>query len=406
MREACEKLREWFVGNGGDTGLVCPAQLAHGNGLVATTQVMKNDLVLSVPYALLITPAKVKQWFPFLAKHKPPVSADDQLAVFLAIHRIAPAAIPAEAAEVFKQYLDLLPSSYTTWEYWTDGELALIDEVPSLHEMIREYRERKETVWSRLEQMIRTEAALQTMELSHEVLRSAVKWAVATVATRSCYIPSQNTCLVPFGDLFNYSSVQECTDCGFNKETQAFEFYANRDYRQGDELTICYGNYGNWKLLELYGFATENNPVEGVELALELPPKVAKLLKENDFDGEWVLSPDDPSFTLHVAARMLIAHRYVEESDLQRVFERLAMGEDLPKKDWEVKASKYLRKEAKRLLKKYSACLGKTEFASNSHKRTEHESHLLCALLQDRSCLQQFLKNFTAGGASEHCDDD
>eukprot|EP00850_Spirogloea_muscicola_P009122 SM000050S17047 [mRNA] locus=s50:660021:663165:+ [translate_table: standard] len=175
-------------------------------------------------------------------------------------------------------------------------------------------------------------------------------WAASTVLSRTLYVLwDEAGALCPVGDLFNYEPPgvlgggcppavakggqwpgteqaaveggdgvaedsgddegwglqlsERLTDGAFEPAVDAYCFYARRDYSEGEQVLICYGQYTNLELLEHYGFLLPDNPNDHILLslaALEVdsppPPPLLPLL-----------TTGRPSFSLLAAMRSLVA---------------------------------------------------------------------------------------------------
>eukprot|EP00850_Spirogloea_muscicola_P019947 SM000203S06123 [mRNA] locus=s203:53194:56426:+ [translate_table: standard] len=177
---------------------------------------------------------------------------------------------------------------------------------------------------------------------------SAWLWAASTVLSRTLYVPwDEAGALCPVGDLFNYEPPgvlgggcppavarggqwpgteqaaveggngvaeeedkgwglqlsERLTDGAFEPAADAYCFYARRDYSEGEQVLICYGQYTNLELLEHYGFLLPDNLNDHIVLssvALEAeslpPPPLLPLLTSGR-----------PSFSLLAAMRSIVA---------------------------------------------------------------------------------------------------
>jgi hypothetical protein len=70
---------------------------------------------------------------------------------------------------------------------------------------------------------------------------------------------AKSGCLVPILDLLNHSPCDEVAVCELNEASSCYIVRSGVDYSAGDEVLIHYGDWGNDKLLEYYGFVLCDN---------------------------------------------------------------------------------------------------------------------------------------------------
>eukprot|EP00960_Hanusia_phi_P033326 750406-Hanusia_phi.AAC.3 len=105
-------------------------------------------------------------------------------------------------------------------------------------------------------------------------------WAAGTVSTRSCHYERRSGyslrgetvgCLVPVLDFLNHST-DPVAACGFSKDEAVYRVTCLRSYQPGEQVMIHYGDWSNAGLLEHYGFVLEDNPLDSCVLWLPHPP--------------------------------------------------------------------------------------------------------------------------------------
>lgn len=146
--------------------------------------------------------------------------------------------------------------------------------------------------------------------------------------------PNENMALNPFADYFNHSS----RGCVVEFSKDGFEITTTEKIEVGDEVYISYGKHGNDFLLAEYGFVMDNNEWDDVsldDLVLgAMNEEQRELVKENRFEGKYVLDKQGPCYRTQVALRAMIMPerrwlRYIagsaddEEADQKRVDELL-----------------------------------------------------------------------------------
>ena len=247
----------------------------------ATTSPPSHAPVISIPASLLITPERVRSSsFARLllpASGLASLSAEQLLILWLVYQRRQGQQSSASP------YLALLPSYYSTLEWWTEAEVQLLphalgtaaavgradsdgdscSEVAGQDEPSQYHRSlctRLRAQWELLNALLSAQhTALQPCHsdppsnghalpltvrrhqlppashplctptpshpLSCLVSLAEYQWAHGTVATRSCYWPEgRSCCLVPFLDMLNHSADIECT-CGYDGATRLYSLY-------------------------------------------------------------------------------------------------------------------------------------------------------------------------------------
>jgi len=76
--------------------------------------------------------------------------------------------------------------------------------------------------------------------------------------------------IVPFLDMINHGFTQPPAHYSMDSEGN-MRVYADTTIPSGSEILYNYGNFGNEKLLMVYGFVVDNNPFEAVQLYAPLP---------------------------------------------------------------------------------------------------------------------------------------
>ena len=260
----------------------------HERGIRAThsitihkpTTPTSQQPIISIPASLLITPARVRSsTFArslLSASALASLSAEQLLILWLVYQRRQ-----GERSSAYP-YLALLPSYYSSLEWWTEAEVQLLPrsvdtsaavededgdgEAAGQNDPVHYHRTlctRIRAQWQQLNTLLSEQhPALQpcqhdqqqpagprslplsvdhhTLPTSHPLCPSTAhplsclislaeyQWAYSTVATRSCYWPESegggSCCLIPFLDMLNHSSTIVCT-CRYNPATRLYSLY-------------------------------------------------------------------------------------------------------------------------------------------------------------------------------------
>ncbi|KAJ1449053.1 hypothetical protein M885DRAFT_537049 [Pelagophyceae sp. CCMP2097] len=169
------------------------------------------------------------------------------------------AVLPEDAAEI--------GSTFT----WTDAQLAFLDGSPVLGSTLS------------MQKKLRAEHALATVGLDQDVFSfEAWEWAFANLFSRAIRMVSKQhggelLALVPYVDFINHSPFSSTyvsiddADSPMPWEGPIDDevvIYADRAYRQYEQIFISYGPRPNAELLLLYGFALDRNPFNSVALVV------------------------------------------------------------------------------------------------------------------------------------------
>ncbi|KAL3811990.1 hypothetical protein ACHAXA_009608 [Cyclostephanos tholiformis] len=121
-------------------------------------------------------------------------------------------------------------------------------------------------------------------------------WAFTMLFSRAIRLRNlrvgERLALVPYADLINHSAfsqafidARESGDWLFKDGEEEVILYADRGYRQMEQVYISYGQKSNAELLLLYGFALERNPYNSVDVTVSISPRTAAVVAANEGSG-------------------------------------------------------------------------------------------------------------------------
>ena len=267
--DGAEEVRAWVRRfRGAQVDATAPSTGEGERGLVAASDLEPGAVVVAVPEPCLVTLERLEAE----GRLRNGLSATASLALWLLEERASGAASPSSP------YLRSLPLAYPTPETWGADWRGL--------------RARACRFEASQVSALRTATSLP---LDH------VRWALGTVATRSCFWPGRGgMCLVPFGDLLNHENPAPEAPAdlgalfGFDQTSRAYVFRAQRRFAKGEEIFISYGRKANVELLSIYGFALEENEYDCVPLRANarlhaLLPDVGRwaAVEESAIQGKW-----------------------------------------------------------------------------------------------------------------------
>jgi hypothetical protein len=224
--------------------------------------------------------------------------AQDELALELLRHKAR--GVRGE----FHAYIESMPKSYNLLHSWSEEEMAALQDARATA-LARERKQDMERAYERVKTTVR-EILGDSVASEHDA-RAAYVWARDTVSSRAVSVPFHRAgALTPMGDMFNYAphdppvlldvhgapmfdAREDTTETersrngdddapipgdGAYVDGVGFTFrsaaqpHGRRGVRAGEEIFVCYGEYINLELLELYGFtlAPDENPQDAYVL--------------------------------------------------------------------------------------------------------------------------------------------
>jgi len=136
-------------------------------------------------------------------------------------------------------------------------------------------------------------------------------WAFTMLFSRAIRLRNlrvgERLAMVPYADLINHSAfsgafidARESGDWLFKDGNEEVILYADRGYRQMEQIYISYGQKSNAELLLLYGFALERNPYNSVDVTVSIAPRTAAVAAANEGIDEDPLAQEKMDFLFRV----------------------------------------------------------------------------------------------------------
>ena len=304
LDEGLDALWLWASAQGVEL-LKCKPSLVEGGGwrgIVATETIQPRSVCVRVPAKCIMKPNKVAESTGDLPK----LSSIDRLAVQLLVEK------GKGAASRYATYIRELPRSYACLHQWNESAARELQDA----DFVAHHKSLRKDVVDDFQRLRDAQAHFHFVKAS--VHRESDEthwleeylWARSTILSRSVYLPQEGNeagGLCPIGDLFNYypppgpqpllpqpflDAIEGETDemgaDAFPDATESFEGIwgdghweertssfvfktGDRTYRKGEQIHLCYGQYSNRQLLEIYGFLLMDNPQESVPLASIIP---------------------------------------------------------------------------------------------------------------------------------------
>ncbi len=293
-------------------------QAVQGEGLIATADIARGDLLLSVPAELCLTA---------------PPSCDDGSAEVHEGHRLCLRLLNERCrgtASQWHDWLASLPTAFDTPVHWPAAELEARLRCPSVLSRAREERENLDLLLEALDEedqalyrwaystvqsrafVVRERHTPQPTpppaapEMPARMRAALARRAAAAEAAPACdggVCPScdggaagaarRRWALVPVADLFNHAHGGPVA-VGYDGEADAYTYHAAAPIAQGAEVMLQYGARDNASLLLQYGFTLRDNPHGSLPFALSdrgdagprLPAPVSKKQRVDLENGE------------------------------------------------------------------------------------------------------------------------
>lgn len=297
-----QEFQAWWQSADIKADALVPAEFADLRGMAATTAINTGDSIVTLPRtaALLVTP-KMKCPFPesidqaYWAKSQ----WFEKMALMLLHER------QKGKSSVVSGYIEQLPSEFDTLLHWSSEELQLLMYPP----LIQQVQQQKQSwhnhyknvqaastdnpmgeddlVWAL--ECVRSRAfsgpysgppvkdraklvlpfvlaALAYTQVAHLPLEQILNGAIAAVLFNIIYdtLLSRKLrwfALCPVIDSMNHQSTST-NEVAYEYFGNRFSVTAERNYKQGEQVFITYGQQSNDKLLQYYGFVEPKNPAD------------------------------------------------------------------------------------------------------------------------------------------------
>ncbi|KAI0567313.1 Rubisco LSMT substrate-binding protein [Gracilaria domingensis] len=234
-----------------------------GRGLIAVKPILQGEAIFEVPYELILTKELALQSLPL----------DDDVDEYIAIACFLISERAKGEDSFWKPYLDILPvdEDLIPLFRWSEDDLALLKGSPCLSACT--------SLRLKLEQEFES-ARNQHFSKNPEhfpgdvFCKDAWEWAFAILFSRAIMLTAeQKIALVPYADLLNHNPFCSNYIDVQNKlllDRKVVALYTDRPYGKMDQVFVTYGPKSNSDLLLLYGFVSDRNPYDSVEIVVSL----------------------------------------------------------------------------------------------------------------------------------------
>lgn len=262
---------------------------SSGRGLLARRSVNDGDELLTIPMDLCITRKSARK---ALGKDALQNGINEYLAI--ACQLIHEKYVLGEES-FYAPYIGVLPEveEVNPTFTWKDEELDFLQGSP----VVAATRSLQMKLKREYEDLLGGEDGLiakfpDRFPKEHFTYENWV-WAFTMLFSRAIRLRNlqvgERLAMVPYADLINHSAfsqafidARESGDWLFKDGKEEVILYADRGYRQMEQIYISYGQKSNAELLLLYGFALERNPYNSVDVTVSIAPRTAAVAAANE----------------------------------------------------------------------------------------------------------------------------
>lgn len=237
---------------------------SSGRGLVAVKGIVQGEPIFEVPFDVVITKERALLEIPVLP---------EDLNEYMAIATLLIQERAKGPDSFWAPYFGVLPADEELIPLfrWSEEDMAPLKGSPCIAAAISlraklaaEFVDAEERIYEPRRDVFPQDV----------FTREAWEWAFAILFSRAIMLTAeQRIALVPYADLLNHNPF-----CSTYIDVQQKQFtddryvmlYTDRPYAKMDQVFVTYGPKSNADLLLLYGFISDRNPYDSVELVVSL----------------------------------------------------------------------------------------------------------------------------------------
>lgn len=237
---------------------------SSGRGLVAVKDIFQGECVFEVPFSVVLTKERALKEVPEL-----PEDIDEYIAIAVLLVQER-----AKGEKSFwKPYFDVLPEDDELIPLfrWSQEDIRLLEGSPCIAATLS-LKEKLAAEFEKAQNIVFEGKRERFPE--HVFTVEAWEWAFAILFSRAINLTAiQQIALVPYADLLNHnpfcSTYIDVVKEAFSDDRYV-TLYTDRPYSKMDQVFVTYGPKSNGELLLLYGFITDRNPYDNVEIVVSL----------------------------------------------------------------------------------------------------------------------------------------
>eukprot|EP00584_Thalassiosira_punctigera_P010382 CAMPEP_0172528050 /NCGR_PEP_ID=MMETSP1067-20121228/2561_1 /TAXON_ID=265564 ORGANISM="Thalassiosira punctigera, Strain Tpunct2005C2" /NCGR_SAMPLE_ID=MMETSP1067 /ASSEMBLY_ACC=CAM_ASM_000444 /LENGTH=592 /DNA_ID=CAMNT_0013311905 /DNA_START=101 /DNA_END=1879 /DNA_ORIENTATION=- len=262
---------------------------SSGRGLLARRSVNDGDELLKIPLDLCITRKSARR---ALGKDALQDGINEYLAMACQLIREK---YVLEEESFYAPYMGVLPEveEVNPTFTWPDEDLVFLEGSP----VVAATRSLQMKLKREYDDLLGGDDGLiakypDRFPVEHYTYENWV-WAFTMLFSRAIRLRNlrvgERLAMVPYADLINHSAfsqafidARESGDWLFKDGDEEVILYADRGYRQMEQVYISYGQKSNAELLLLYGFALERNPYNSVDVTVSISPRTKEVAAANE----------------------------------------------------------------------------------------------------------------------------
>ena len=255
---AIAKFNEWLTSN-----KLPPHKVKIGadHKLVATEDIAAEELMLSIPFNLLISPKTAGDGALGPALKDIALPSPIVLTLFLVNEKNDPKSF-------YQPWLSILPERIPSSLFFDEAEMGELQ--GSMMQSITQ--QRKAVLTSEYEQVMKVLAVNHSALFPAETFTlDAYTWATSVVASRSIVVNAGNVTvpiIVPFADLATHNHAMN-TSFDFDEDNN-FKVVTNTAINGSSPVQLSIGGRSNSQLLLSHGFTIDNNDYDQVQLNVKV----------------------------------------------------------------------------------------------------------------------------------------
>jgi len=261
---------------------------SSGRGLLARRSINQEDELLRIPLRLCMTKRSARE---ALGEEAVPYGLNEYLAI--AMHLIHEKYVVGTDNSYYEAYLNILPEidEVNPTFTWSDDDLSFLDGSP----VVAATKSMQNKLRAEYNALLGGEGGLcerfpENFPREYYTYENWL-WAFTNLFSRAIRLRNmkegETLAMVPYADLINHSPYSNAYldgrlsgDWLFKSGGEEVILFADRGYRQYEQIYISYGPKSNADLLLLYGFALERNPFNSVDVTVSIEPRTKEALEK------------------------------------------------------------------------------------------------------------------------------
>jgi len=230
-------------------------------GIVATDVILKNEIIMYIPDAAIISLQVAKQ---------APIGKKLEMnegSLIYPNNSTLSSYVLWEMSNPYSPwtfFLKALPKSVSSFPvFYTPNELKLL-EGSSFVQSVEELREDMKHDYK---EICRCAPEFKKVASVKDFMR--VRVLINSRIFGTVINGEESDAIVPYADMFNYKHKNKMTSWVYSNDLKGFVVKAREVINKGEEVFVFYGNKANYNFLQFYGFVLEDNEYDEVILTID-----------------------------------------------------------------------------------------------------------------------------------------